>query len=303
MRNKTAVINALAVSIPFIGLAVGVPILWDRGAIDWLDVWLLLVLYLLSAMGISTGYHRLLSHRSFQTSPALRAFFAWCGVIAFEGPPIAWVADHRLHHSVADTPGDPHSPHLYEGDGWWAALRGFLHAHVGWLLNPVHRPNPIRYAPDLVREPSMRFLTRHYLALALSGVIAPAVIAYLIAGTWRAAVLGLLWGGLVRVLLVHHVTWSVNSICHVFGERRFETRDRSRNFAPLALFSLGEAWHNNHHAFPTSARHGLRWWEVDISAMLIRALAGLSLAWDVVEISEERQQRKLVDAKRGRVTV
>jgi stearoyl-CoA desaturase (delta-9 desaturase) len=296
LRNKTATINAIAVVLPFIGMAVVLPILWNNQVIDWLDVWLFLGFYLIGGVGISIGYHRLLSHRSFETRPAVRALFAFFGALAIQGPPIAWVADHRLHHSVADTEGDPHSPHLQDGAGWVAALRGFFHAHVGWLLHPVHRPNPVRYAPDLIREPSMRFLTRHYLAVAMIGLIAPALIGYAVGGTLVAAVTGLLWGGLVRVLVLHHVTWSVNSICHIFGERRFETRDRSRNFAPLAVLSMGEAWHNNHHAFPTSARHGLRWWEVDVSGMLIAGMARLGLIWNVVRISDERQRAKEVGA-------
>ncbi len=295
-QRRKQVVNVVAVVIPFAALAVAVPLLWER-LVGWRELALFAAFYLASCAGISLGYHRLLTHRSFKTYPGVRALLAYCGALAVQGPPIEWVADHRLHHNHADDEGDPHSPHTHGGDGWWGTLRGLFHAHVGWMLRPRHATNPVRYAPDLLREPAMRFISRHYLAVAVSGMLLPALIGGALGGSLTAAATGLLWGGLLRTLTLHHVTWSVNSICHVFGRRRFRTGDRSRNQWLLALPSLGEAWHNNHHAFPTSARHGLRWWEVDVSGMMIAAAERVGLVWDVVRVSDEQQRRKLAGAE------
>ena len=291
MQRRKQVINVVAVVIPFAGLAVGIPLLWDE-MVGWRELALFAGFYVVSCAGISLGYHRLLTHRSYKTYPWMRAVLAYSGAIAVQGPPIEWVADHRLHHTHADADGDPHSPHTHGDDGWWGTIRGLAHAHVGWMLRPRHDTDPVRYAPDLLRERSMRFISHHYLPVVLSGLLLPAAIGFALGGTVEAALLGLLWGGLARVLMLHHVTWSVNSICHVFGSRRFDISDQSRNQWLLALPSMGEAWHNNHHAFPTSAEHGLRWWEIDISALIITAWERVGLAWDVVRIPPERQQRK-----------
>jgi stearoyl-CoA desaturase (delta-9 desaturase) len=210
---------------------------------------------------------------------------------------ISWVADHRKHHAFSDVPGDPHSPHVDHGVGLRGALRGLAHAHVGWLFRHDERGARDRYAPDLLADPVMRFVDRMFPAWAIGGLAAAFALGYAIGGTVEAGLTGLLWGGGVRLFLLHHVTYSINSICHVFGRRRFETKDESRNVLWLSLFSFGESWHNNHHAFPTSARHGLRPWEVDPSALFIRGLAACGLAWDVVGVSSERQARKL--ARRG----
>jgi stearoyl-CoA desaturase (delta-9 desaturase) len=292
VNRRKQVVNVVAVVVPFVGLLVAIPMLWGA-VVGPLDLALLAGFYLVSCFGISLGYHRLLSHRSYKTHGPVRTALAYCGTLALQGPPIEWVADHRLHHSHADEDGDPHSPHLEPGVGWWATLRGLAHAHVGWMLRPRHSTDPVRYAPDLLREPAMRWLSHHYLLAATSGLLLPAAIGGVAGGGLAAAATGLLWGGLVRLFLLHHVTWSVNSICHVFGTRRFETTDESRNQWLLALPSLGEAWHHNHHAFPRSARHGLRWWEVDISALVLSAAERVGLVWDVVRVSEEEQRRKL----------
>ena len=291
--------NIAAVVLPFLGLTAAIPLLWEE-LVGWRELLLFLGFYLISCLGISLGYHRLLSHRSFQTYPAVRAVLAYCGALALQGPPIEWVADHRMHHTYSDEEGDPHSPHTHEGDGWWATARGLAHAHVGWMVRPRHTTQPVRYAPDLLRERSMRFLSRHYVLVVASGLVLPALIGGLIAGSLAGALTGFLWGGLVRLFMLHHVTWSVNSICHVFGTRRFETSDQSRNQWLLALPSLGEAWHHNHHAFPRSARHGLRWWELDVSGLVIAAAERLGLAWDVVRISPEQQRER---ERRGRVAL
>jgi stearoyl-CoA desaturase (delta-9 desaturase) len=206
---------------------------------------------------------------------------------------ISWVADHRKHHAFADVPGDPHSPHVDHGGGLRGSLRGLLHAHVGWLFRHDQRGSRERYAPDLLADPVMRFVDRWFPMWAIGGLVAAFGLGFAIGGTVDAALTALLWGGGVRLFLLHHVTYSINSICHVFGRRRFATADESRNVFWLSLLSFGESWHNNHHAFPTSARHGMRRWEIDPAGLVIGGLAATGLAWDVVDISRERQARKL----------
>ena len=242
------------------------------------------------------GFHRLLTHRSFQTTAAVKALFAVLGSAAIEGPVISWVADHRKHHTFSDEVGDPHSPHIGHGGGLAGSLRGLLHAHVGWLFIHTERGSRVRFAPDLLKDPVVRFIDRTFALWAVIGLAIPFAIGYALGGTLVAGLTGLLWGGAVRMFLVHHVTYSINSICHVFGRRRFATEDESRNVFWLALPTMGEAWHNNHHAFPTSATHGLQSWEIDPSALVIAALERLGLAWDVVRVSPERQERKALRA-------
>jgi stearoyl-CoA desaturase (Delta-9 desaturase) len=216
------------------------------------------------------------------------------GSAAIEGPVISWVADHRKHHAFADQHGDPHSPHVDHGVGWRGALRGLAHAHLGWLFIHSQRGSKLRYARDLVEDPLIRTIDRTFVLWVALGLAAPFVLGLSIGGSITTGLTGLLWGGLVRVFLLHHVTYSINSLCHFFGRRRFSTGDESRNLAWLALPSMGEAWHNNHHAFPTSAAHGLRPWEIDPSALVIRALEATGLAWDVVRVGAERQEPKLI---------
>jgi stearoyl-CoA desaturase (delta-9 desaturase) len=213
--------------------------------------------------------------------------------VAIEGPVISWVADHRKHHAFSDRPGDPHSPHVDHGVGWRGALRGLLHAHMGWLFLHTHRGRRTRYAPDLIADPVVSFVDRTFIFWAVGGLLAAVGLGWLIGGSVDAALTGLLWGGAVRLLVLHHVTYSINSLCHFFGRQRFKTPDESRNLAWLAPLSFGESWHNNHHAFPTSAAHGLKPWELDLAAMTIWGLEKTGLAWDVVRISPERQASKL----------
>ena len=217
-----------------------------------------------------------------------------CGSAAIEGPVISWVADHRKHHAFSDQPGDPHSPHVDHGVGWRGALRGLAHAHMGWLFLHTQRGARKRYAPDLIADPVVSFVDRTFLYWAIGGLGAAFGLGWLIGGTLTAALTGLLWGGAVRLLVLHHVTFSINSLCHFFGRRRFDTDDESRNLAWLSVLSFGEAWHNNHHAFPTSAAHGMRWWEFDSSKLVIGGLEKVGLAWDVVHIDPARQQKKLL---------
>jgi stearoyl-CoA desaturase (Delta-9 desaturase) len=245
---------------------------------------------------VTVGFHRLFTHRSFKTRRAVRGVLAVLGSVAIEGPVISWVADHRKHHAFSDRPGDPHSPHVDHGHGLKGALKGLLHAHVGWLFIHTHRGNKQRYAPDLIADPLIRWIDRTFVLWVTAGLLVPFGLGYLIGGTWQAALTGLLWGGAVRMLVVHHVTYSINSLCHFFGRRGYDTPDESRNLAWLALPSFGEAWHNNHHAFPTSAVHGLGRWQVDPSALVIRALERLGLAWDVVRPDPGRRAAKAISA-------
>jgi len=278
---------------PFIALGFACWQAW-QGILHASDLIVFAILYLATAFGITVGFHRLFTHRSFKTSPPMRALFAILGSAAIEGPMISWVADHRKHHAFSDRPGDPHSPHVDHGVGWIGALRGLLHAHLGWIFIHTHRGLKSRYAPDLQRDRIARFVDRTFLIWALAGFGVAFGLGVAIGGTIVAGLTALLWGGAVRMFFVHHITYSINSLCHFFGRRHFDTPDESRNLAWLAPFSLGEAWHNNHHAFPTSAVHGLSRWQFDPSALLIGALERLGLVWDVVRPSPERQAQKAI---------
>ncbi|HEY7961145.1 MAG TPA: acyl-CoA desaturase [Solirubrobacteraceae bacterium] len=265
--------------------------LWD-GLLRRSDLIVFATLYALTGLGVTVGFHRLFTHRSFKTSPAVRGVFAVLGSAAIEGPIISWVADHRKHHAFSDKEGDPHSPHVDHGVGLRGALRGLAHAHLGWLFIHTERGSRERYAPDLLADPVVAFVDRTFFVWALGGLAAAFALGGAIGGTWRAAFTGLLWGGAVRMLLLHHVTYSINSLCHFFGRRDFATEDQSRNLAWLAPLSLGEAWHNNHHAFPTAASHGMGWRQPDISAFVIRAMERVGLCWDVVRVPEDRRVSK-----------
>ncbi len=265
--------------------------LWD-GLLRGSDLIVFAILYTLTGLGITIGFHRLFTHRSFKTSPAMRGVWAVLGSAAIEGPIISWVADHRKHHAFSDREGDPHSPHVDHGVGLRGALRGLAHAHLGWLFIHTERGSRERYAPDLIADPVVSWVDRTFFVWALGGLGVAFVLGGIIGGSWRAALTGLLWGGAVRMLVLHHVTYSINSLCHFFGRRDYVTGDHSRNLAWLAPFSFGEAWHNNHHAFPTSAEHGMSRRQFDASALIIRGMERVGLAWDVVRVPEERRTQK-----------
>jgi stearoyl-CoA desaturase (delta-9 desaturase) len=253
---------------------------WNH-ELHWRDVAIFLIMYIPVGLGVTVGFHRLLTHRSFKTSPLLRGVLAVLGTMAIEGPVISWVADHRKHHAYSDRLGDPHSPHVDHGGGWRGALRGLAHAHVGWLFDHTQRGSRERFAPDLLADPVVNFVDKTFILWSLVGLAIPFGLGVWLGGTIGAGFEGMLWGGAVRVLVLHHVTYSINSLCHFFGSRRFATDDHSRNLLWLAPFSFGEAWHNNHHAFPTSAFHGLGWRELDFSGLLISGLERVGLVWDV----------------------
>jgi stearoyl-CoA desaturase (delta-9 desaturase) len=280
-----------SVFIPFIAFVLAIVLLWNQ-AVDGVDLAIFGVMYALSAVGITVGYHRLFTHRSFQAVRPVELGLATMGSMAAQGPLMYWVADHRKHHAHTDVEGDPHSPHLH-GGGVRGVIKGLLHAHMGWLMTDWGQAEHERYARDIIEDRGLRTISNWFVLIVVMGLLLPALAGFMIKGTLAGAATALLWGGLVRVFLVHHVTWSINSICHFFGRQRFETGDYSTNVFWLALPSLGEAWHHNHHAFPRSAEHGLRWYEFDPSAWIIRGMEKLGLAYNVVRITPERQQAKL----------
>jgi stearoyl-CoA desaturase (delta-9 desaturase) len=274
----TWLLNLVAVVVPFVALVAAIVFVWGWG-FSWVQLGLLLAMYLLTALGITVGYHRLFTHRSFETNRVVEFVLAVLGSMAVQGPLLKWVALHRRHHQHSDRPDDPHSPHQ-QGPGLFGFLRGLWHAHLGWIFKP-DPPALARYVKDLWGNRSLRVASALFPLWVVMGLLFPAVLGGLLTWSWLGVLLGLVWGGLARIFLVHHVTWSVNSVCHLWGSRPYREQDHSRNNFVFGILALGEGWHNNHHAFPTSARHGLRWWQVDVSYWVIRALALVGLAWNV----------------------
>jgi stearoyl-CoA desaturase (delta-9 desaturase) len=291
-ETRDRIITGIVTGAPLVCLGIVCWQIWGSW-LGWNDVIVFALMYAATGLGVTVGFHRLLTHRSFSTGPRTRAAFGILGSAAIEGPVISWVADHRKHHAFSDQEGDPHSPHVDHGTGWRGALRGLAHAHVGWLFIHTQRGRRTRYAPDLLADPVIAWVDRTFLRWALGGLGVSFLLGWLFGGTLKDGFTGLLWGGGVRMLVVHHVTYSINSLCHFFGRRRFDTGDESRNLAWVALLSFGEGWHNNHHAFPTAAFHGRRPWEIDVSAGVIWLLEKTGLAWDVVRVGREREATKL----------
>jgi stearoyl-CoA desaturase (delta-9 desaturase) len=271
---------ALAVLIvPWLGLVAACGLAWGW-ALRPADAAIALAMYALTMLGITGGYHRHFAHQSFKAHPAVRVGLGILGGMAVQGPLLYWVATHRRHHRYSDRPEDPHTP-APRGPGRRARWNGFWHAQVGWMLTPPGR-DWARYVPDLLRDDTAFWLNRHYMAWVALGVAVPALVGGLVAGRVEGALTAALWAGPVRVLAAHHATWSINSVCHLWGRRAFQTPDSSTNHALCALLTLGEGWHNNHHAFPSSARHGLAWWQVDATYGVIAALARLGLVGQVL---------------------
>lgn len=267
-----------AVIIPFLALLTCIPIAWGWG-LSGLDLVLMVVLYLLTGSAITAGYHRCFTHRSFKARRGLRIALAVLASMAVEGSPAQWVANHRRHHAYADRDGDPHSPWRF-GTDTRALLKGLAFAHIGWMLKR-ELSNRARFAPDILNDRDLATIGHFFPLLTAISVLGPGVLAGLTTSTWQGFLSGLFWGGIVRIGLLHHVTWSVNSICHVAGKRPFPSRDKATNFWPLAILSFGESWHNSHHADPTMARHGVFRWQVDPTARMIWVLEKLSWAYDV----------------------
>ena len=270
--------NLAAVLIPFLGVIAAAVLLWGQ-ALSWVDLGLLLGMYILSGLGITIGYHRLFTHRSFEAPGAVKATLIALGSMAVEGPLLRWAAQHRRHHQHSDRVGDPHSPHLH-GDGILGMLKGLWHAHMGWMFE-MHPIGMKKYVPDLLADRLIVTSSNLFSVWVVLGALLPTLVGGLLTMSWMGALLGFLWGGAVRVFLIHHVTFSINSVCHLWGTRPFRSRDHSRNNPIFGVLGFGEGWHNNHHAFPASARHGLRWWEIDLGYWVIRLLAALGLAWNV----------------------
>ncbi len=269
-------VTLLIVTVPVAGI-VGIALAWF-GGVTLVNLALLAGFYVVTGLGVTAGFHRLFTHRSFTAATPLRIALAIAGSMSFEGGVISWVATHRRHHAFTDRPGDPHSPYRY-GDTGWAQVRGMAHAHLGWLMRA--EPTPVaRYAPDLTADRTMRIIDRAFPALAVVSLALPALLGWLLTGTLHGALSALLWGGLLRIFLLQHVTWSVNSLCHVIGTRPFKTRrdDRASNVWPLALVSFGDSYHNLHHADPSSARHGVGRHEIDLAAGFIRGCERLGWA-------------------------
>ena len=274
-------IRIVVVFLPPLGVIAAMILLWG-GYFGPLYLTLFVVMYLLTGLGITIGFHRFLTHAGFKTSSAIVWTLGILGSMAVEGNLIWWVATHRRHHRHSDKEMDPHSPHAGRNAGFLGAAKGLLHAHVGWTFyNEFNQTDQTRYAPDLIGDPRMATINRLFPLWVVLGLLIPTLIAGVVTWTWTGALLGFIWGGLVRVFMVHHVTWSVNSICHFWGSRDHETGDESRNNALMGLLGLGEGWHNNHHAFPTSARHGLEWWQIDPSWLVICLMSKLGLVTSV----------------------
>jgi stearoyl-CoA desaturase (delta-9 desaturase) len=259
------------VVIPFLGVLYAMVMLWNSW-VSWLDVGLMVGLYLLSGLGITVGFHRMLTHKAFETSRPVKAFWMILGCMALEGDPTTWASTHIQHHAHSDEEDDPHSP-----------LEGLWHSHVGWLFN--YKNNADVYGTWLKKDPTVVWVTKTWWIWAALGIIIPTLIA-----GWS----GLIWGGLVRIFLTHHITWSVNSICHTFGTRDYQTRDASRNNFIVGLLAFGEGWHNNHHAFPRSAFHGLRWWQIDLSGYIITAMEKLGIIWNVQRVKEADLHKRVI---------
>ena len=286
--------TCLAVIIlPMLAVVAGTIIAWVSGSVHWIHLLMAFVGYMATGMAITIGYHRLFTHKSFRTNRFMTGFWAILGSMAVEGPIVRWVGMHRLHHQHSDHELDPHSPHTHNEEGIKGLLSGLWHSHMGWIMFAV----PVdldRYTPDLRKDKLLMFIDRTFFVWVILGLLIPGFIAWAVTGTIVGGLLGILWGGLIRMFMVHHVTWSVNSACHLWGPQHYVSHDHSRNNAVFGIFAFGEGWHNNHHAFPASARHGLKWWQFDISYIVIRLMSWVGLASDVNVPSAERQAAKAI---------
>ena len=288
-------VTLIAVVVPPLGILSAMGLLWGV-AFHWVDVLLLASFYVLCAFGTTIGFHRYFTHRGFETRKPLEGLLAILGCMTMQGPLTQWVTDHRKHHAYSDQPGDPHSPHVGHEDGAWGAVRGFVHAHVGWLFENLGLEQGREYAKDLYENRLVHAIDRLYLVWVAVTLGLPFLIGYAVGGTLATGLEALVWGGLIRIFLYQHATFSVNSICHMFGRQDYRSRDEARNNWLVAVLVFGEGWHNNHHAFPASARHGLRRWQVDVSWWVIRGLEKLRLVWNVKVPNAEQLDRRRVQS-------
>jgi stearoyl-CoA desaturase (delta-9 desaturase) len=287
---------AIFIAVPLLAVLLAIPFAWGWG-LGWVDLGLAVVFYTVAAHGITIGFHRAFTHSSFKPNRALKIALAIAGSIAIEGPVARWVADHRKHHAFSDAEGDPHSPWRY-GASTRGLTKGFLYSHVGWLFDVEQSPIA-KYAPDLVKDKDIRRISHLFPMWVATSLLLPAVLGGLITWSWHGAFTAFFWASLVRVALVHHVTWSINSVCHIWGNRPFRTRDRSGNVAWLAILSGGESWHNLHHSDPTAARHGVFKRQIDTSARMIALFEKLGWATDVRWPKHDRLVARLVDPEKS----
>ncbi|AYY14455.1 acyl-CoA desaturase [Actinobacteria bacterium YIM 96077] len=291
----------LFIAVPFVALLAAIPVAWMGGMLSWLDVTLAVVMYLIAGHGITVGFHRHFTHRAFKANRPTKIAMAISGSMAIEGPVIRWVADHRRHHKYADKEGDPHSPWRY-GNNVPALIKGMFFAHMGWMFD-VEQTDQRKFAPDLLKDKDIRLVSRLFPLWVAISLLLPPIVGGLATWSWQGALTAFFWATLVRVGLLHHVTWSINSICHAIGERPFESRDKSGNVWWLAVLSMGESWHNLHHADPTSARHGVLKGQIDSSARVIKILERFGWVWDARWPSAERIEGKRVDDYGGEKTL
>ena len=297
VRTRTSrisqIVTLVAVVVPPLGLVSAMGLLWGVG-FHWGDLALFLGFYVLCAFGTTIGFHRYFTHRGFEARTSVRAALAILGCMTMQGPITQWVTDHRKHHARSDKPGDPHSPHVGHGEGFAGAARGFVHAHVGWMFSNLGMEQGREYGRDLYDDRLIRTIDRLYLLWVVLTLGLPFAVGYAVGGTWQAGLEGLVWGGLIRIAAYQHATFSVNSICHMFGRKDYRSRDEARNNWVVALLVFGEGWHNNHHAFPASARHGLDRGQFDVSWWVIRGLEKLGLVWNVKTPARDQIERRRV---------
>jgi len=290
--RTSQVVTLVAVVVPPLGVLAAMGLLWET-AFHWSDIGIMVGMYVVCAFGTTIGFHRYFTHKSFETGNGLKATLAILGCMTMQGPLTQWVTDHRKHHALSDKEGDPHSPHAGHGDGPLAAVRGFVHAHVGWMFTNMGMEQGMAYGKDLYEDRLIRWIDRLYLLWVVLTLGIPFAIGYAFGGVDRGLE-AMIWGGLIRIFLYQHATFSVNSMCHMFGRKDYRARDESRNNWLVALLVFGEGWHNNHHAFPASARHGLHRFQVDLSWVVIRTLQRLGLVWDVVVPDEAQLRRRRI---------
>jgi len=293
--NGEKVLVGIFVAVPMLALVAAVPLAWGWG-LGWHDVIIAIAFYFFTGLGISIGYHRYFTHGSFKAKQGLRVLLAIAGSMAIEGPVLTWVADHRRHHKYSDREGDPHSPWRF-GDDWKALMKGLAWAHMGWLFDANHTSLE-KFCPDLLADSKISKVSRYFPELVAASLLAPALIGGLWSWSWWGALTAFFWASLVRVAFLHHVTWSINSICHTFGKEEFEVRDKSRNVNWLAILSFGESWHNLHHADPTCARHGALRGQIDIAARLIWLFEKYGWVYDVRWPEEARLSGRQTSSRR-----
>ncbi|NEO46805.1 MAG: acyl-CoA desaturase [Moorea sp. SIO4A3] len=289
--QKTVVTIVIAMS-PLGVIAAVVVMFLEKLNVQPIDIGLFLGMYILNFIGITVGYHRLFSHRAFHTVPFIRAFLAIAGCMAAQGPVTSWVHHHRCHHVYSDKDGDTHSPHLHQG-GFWGFIQGFWHSHIAWIVNVDWQP-PYKYAPDLIKDKLIRRIDNLYVFWVLLSLLIPGFLGGVLTGSVSGFLGGLIWGGAFRIFMVRQITFCVNSVCHLWGNELFTTSDMSKNNPIIAILTLGEGWHNNHHAFPNSARFGHHWWQLDLGWLFILLLKRLGLAWNVKLPSSDQLQLRSI---------